>query len=334
MKIKFGIIGCGNIGKRHAKHIFEHEEGVLVGVYDIVLERSKVISDQYNCFCFSSFEDLLNSDVDIINICTPNGLHSEHSIQSLNSAKHVLVEKPMALKSVDCENMVHAALKMNKQLFVVKQNRYNPPVVALKKLIKDNKLGKVYFVAINCFWNRNEDYYKSSDWKGTKTLDGGTLFTQFSHFVDILYYLFGDITDIQGKTINANHKKLIDFEDTGAFTFKFTNEGLGSFNYTTSSFNKNMEGSILVFSENGTIKIGGQYLNSIDYDCSNWEALDITEESNNPNDYGTYQGSMSNHDKVIDNVINTLNGRSVIMTNAMDGMKVVDIVERVYSAIN
>ncbi len=325
-------MGCGNIGKRHAKHICEHKEGTLVGVYDIVPERSKVISDQYNCFCFSSFEDLLNSNVDIINICTPNGLHAEHSIQSLNSAKHVLVEKPMALKSIDCENMIHAALKMNKQLFVVKQNRYNPPVVALKKLIKDNKLGKVYFVAINCFWNRNKKYYNDSDWKGTKTLDGGTLFTQFSHFIDILYYLFGDIKDIQGKTLNASHSGLIEFEDSGTFTFKLINNGLGSLNYTTCSYNKNMEGSILVFSENGTIKIGGQYLNTIDYDSSNWGDLNIEDGSSKPNDYGSYKGSMSNHDKVIDNVINTLNGRSEIMTNAMDGLKVVNIIERVYNS--
>ena len=140
MKIKFGIIGCGNIGKRHAKHIFEHEEGVLIGVHDIVSERSKAISKQYGCFSFSSFEELLKSEVDIINICTPNGLHAEHTIQSLNHSKHTLVEKPMAVKSSDCENMIHTSLKINKQLFVVKQNRYNPPVVALKSLIDENKL--------------------------------------------------------------------------------------------------------------------------------------------------------------------------------------------------
>tara|TARA_B100000683_G_C12490296_1_gene554345 strand:- start:1036 stop:2043 length:1008 start_codon:yes stop_codon:yes gene_type:complete len=333
MKIKFGLIGCGNIGKRHAQHIQNHQEGNITGVFDIDIEKGLTLANKYNSKHCKSFDELLNLDVDIVNICTPNGLHAEHAIKCLKAKKHVLVEKPMALSTYDCEQMLHTALENNKQLFVVKQNRYNPPVVALKKLLLEKKLGKIYMVVVNCFWNRNKDYYESSDWKGTLSLDGGTLFTQFSHFVDILYYLFGDVTSVSGKTINANHQRLIEFEDSGVLSFKLSNGAIGSLNYTTSSFKNNMEGSILVFSEKGTIKIGGQYLNTIDYQNVDFNPIEIEDNIGRPNNYGTYQGSMSNHDKVIDNVINTLNGKSSIMTNALDGLKVVSIIEEMYNKI-
>jgi len=332
MNIKFGIIGCGNIGLRHAKHIYEHKEGTLANIYDLNFSRSSVISKEYSCRASEKFDDFLSSDLDIVNICTPNGLHAEHAIKCMNAGKHVLVEKPMALSSADCEKMIHTSLRTNKQLFVVKQNRHNPPVVALKEKIDNNQLGRIYSVIINCFWNRNENYYKSSSWKGSKDLDGGTLFTQFSHFIDILYYLFGDIKEVFGQIKNVSHDGLIEFEDTGFFNFQLENNSLGSLNYTTSAYKKNMEGSILVFAENATIKIGGQYLNTVEYQSLKGDKIILNNKSNKANDYGSYQGSMSNHDLVINNVINTLNGRESIMTNALEGMKVVNIIERMYAS--
>ena len=203
MKIKFGIIGCGNIGARHAKHINEHKEGILKSVLDINTEKSISIAKKYSCDYFESMDKFLSQDLDIINICTPNGLHSKHAIKCMKAGKHVLVEKPMALKSADCEKMIHTSLNTNKQLFIVKQNRYNPPVVALKEKIRTKKIGNIYSVVVNCFWNRNDNYYKSSDWKGSIQLDGGTLFTQFSHFIDILYYLFGDINNISAWSLRV-----------------------------------------------------------------------------------------------------------------------------------
>lgn len=333
MKIHFGIIGCGNIGKRHALHIDKHPEAVLTAVFDKNTEKAKEIAKKYNIIAVSSYEELLEiSEIDIINVCSPNGLHKEHTIAALKAKKNVLVEKPMALRREECEEMINCAMKNNQHVYVVKQNRFNPPIVALKNIIDEGKLGTVYNVNVNCFWNRNENYYKSSDWKGSKELDGGTLFTQFSHFVDIFYYLFGDIEKINGHIANVNHDDMIDFEDTGCFNFKFKSGALGSFNYTTSSYEQNMEGSITVFAENATIKVGGQYLNTIDYQNTN--GFDITDLpiTNKANDYGTYKGSMSNHDKVIENVVDTLNGRSQIMTNAMEGMKVVNIIQEMYKA--
>ncbi len=336
MKIRFGIIGCGYIGNRHAEHITAHPEAELVAAFDIKPEKTEALCKKYNAIQSSSLSELLSrNDIDIVNVCTPNGLHFECAKEALANSKNVIVEKPMALRKAECEDLVHLALRKNKQLFVVKQNRFNPPVQAVKQLISEKKLGEIYYVVTNCFWNRNKEYYLKSDWKGKKDLDGGTLYTQFSHFVDILYYLFGDIdiSSISGIAKNVNHGDLIEFEDTGSFTFKFKNGALGCFNYTTAAYEKNMEGSFTIFAENGTIKIGGQYLNTLDYQRTN--GIDITNlpASGPANDYGFYQGSMSNHDKIIHNVVETLNGRESIMTNAMEGMKVVEIIESVYNSV-
>lgn len=331
MKIRFGIIGCGYIAVRHAGHILAHPLAQLVSAYDINSASTISFCQSYGIHPCDTLKELLSDrNIDVVVICTPNATHSELSILASSAGKHVLVEKPMAIAKADCEKMIAAAENANKELFVVKQNRFNPPVQEVKKLLERNALGKIFMVTVNCFWNRNKEYYLNSDWKGKKDMDGGTLFTQFSHFIDILYFLFGDIKPSNGIITNAAHHDLIEFEDSGNFQFTFQNNAIGSFTFTTNSYKKNMEASITIFAENGTIKIGGKYLNTIDYQCTN--NLDIAglPESGPPNNYGHYEGSMSNHDKVINNVIQTLNNHATIMTNAYDGMKVVEIIENVY----
>jgi len=334
MNVKFGILGCGHIAHRHAEHIINHPDAELVAAYDIMPEKTQAFCEKFNIEAVENIEALYqHSNIDVINICTPNGLHHTGAIQGLQNNKHVLVEKPMAIKKAQCEQMIAALLNSNRKMFVVKQNRFNPPIVALKKLIDEGKLGKIYSVVINCYWNRNKGYYKQSDWRGKKDLDGGTLFTQFSHFVDIFYFLFGDVEDdINGFIQNANHKDLIDFEDTGHFVFRFKNGASGSLNYTTSCFEQNMEGSIAVFAENATLKVGGQYLNSLVYQKTANFDISGLPESEPANDYGAYKGSMSNHDKTIDNIVQTLQGTDTIKTNAVEGMKVVEIIEKFYNA--
>lgn len=333
MTVNFGIIGCGRIAERHAEHILNHDEAALTQVFDIDAAKGAAFGDKFGVSVAGDLEELLSNDsIDIVNICSPNGIHYDGAMAVLNHNKHVLVEKPMALKKEHCEEMISKSLKVDKKLFVVKQNRFNPPVVALHDLIDNGKLGDIFQVVVNCYWNRNEDYYKNSDWKGTKELDGGTLYTQFSHFIDIFYYLFGDIDVESGVIGNFHLPDLIEFEDSGNFVFRFKNGGLGSLNYTTSSFGQNMEGSITVFAENATIKIGGQYLNVLEYQKTGGFDIGELPTSGKSNDYGHYQGSMSNHDKMIHNVIEALNGRESIMANAFEGMKVVEIIENFYKA--
>jgi UDP-N-acetyl-2-amino-2-deoxyglucuronate dehydrogenase len=331
-KVKFGLIGYGNIGKRHAVHIQQHPEAELVGICEVLGFdfSSKEFSGIEMFTDMSSF--LRNTNSDVINVCTPNYLHHPHTIASLQHGKHVVCEKPMAISAQQCEEMILAAEKYDKTIFVVKQNRYNEPVQQVKKLIQDNGLGKIFMVNVNCFWNRNEGYYQQSSWRGKKLEDGGCLFTQFSHFVDILYYLFGDVIASQGKMFNYNHA-YTEVEDTGSFVLEMTSGALVNFNFSTCSFEKNMEGAFTILGEKGTVKIGGQYLNTIEYQhIANGQLPAIAIEAK-ANDYGTYQGSMSNHDKVIDNVVQTLHGKSTVMTNAYEGKKVVEIIEKMYGSV-
>ena len=263
-KLKFGIIGCGRIAQRHAEHI--NNTGTLVAVCDTVESKANELAAKYAAKPYFSVSELLSAhpELDVIAVCSPNGLHAQHTIQSLKAGFHVLCEKPMALSVQDCGDMINTAEKANKRLFIVKQNRFNPPVAAVKKIIDEGRLGKIYSVQLNCFWNRNNEYYQNS-WKGTKALDGGTLFTQFSHFIDLLYWIVGDVKEVHAFSGNYHHEGIIEFEDTGAISLKFYNGAIGTINYTVNSFDKNMEGSLTIFGEKGTVKIGGQYLNELEY---------------------------------------------------------------------
>ena len=329
-KIRFAIVGCGRIAQRHAEHIAAF--GKLAAVCDIIEDRAQALARKYDCSYHVRLDDLLNkeADVDVVSICTPNGLHARQSVLALESGKHVICEKPMALTTVDCDKMIEAAHDAHRQLYIVKQNRFNPPIIALKKAVVEGRIGRVVDVQLNCFWNRNEEYYRSSDWKGKLALDGGTLYTQFSHFLDLLLWIAGDVKSVQAITGNLLHEKIIEFEDTGAIALEFENGALGTINYTVNSFKKNMEGSITVFGEKGTIKVGGQYLNVLEYQSiEGYEITDIPE-SRPANEYGFYQGSMSNHDKVYQNVIGALEGKAASITTPEEGRQTVELIERIY----
>jgi UDP-N-acetyl-2-amino-2-deoxyglucuronate dehydrogenase len=238
----------------------------------------------------------------------------------------------MAINVHDCGKMISEAERNNKRLFIVKQNRFNPPVEAIKRSIEEGRLGKIYSVQLSCFWNRNDNYYLKSDWKGKAALDGGTLFTQFSHFIDLLYWLFGDIKDVQAFTANFHHQNIIEFEDSGVVSFRFYSGAIGTINYTVNSYSKNMEGSLTIFGENGTVKIGGKYLNELEYqDIKDYEIKDLPE-GNPPNLYGDYVGSMSNHNFVYSNLIDVLTNSGVIATNGFEGLKTVEIIDKIYTA--
>ena len=329
--LKFAIIGCGRIGNRHAEHI--KNNGTLVAVCDTVLSKADSLANEYNCKSYTSIEQLLLDEkgIDVVSICSPNGLHSEHTIKALNAGFNVLCEKPMAISSQDCGEMIKAAERANRRLFVIKQNRFNPPIQAIKQTIDDGHLGKIYSVQLNCFWNRNEDYYKNS-WKGTKDMDGGTLFTQFSHFIDLLYWMIGDVQEVFAFENNYAHQGIIEFEDTGVSILKFKNGAIGSINYTVNSYKKNMEGSITIFAEKGTVKIGGQYLNELEYQSIEGYKIENLPEGNTANNYGTYQGSMSNHDKIYENIVDVLQNNAAISANAFEGLKTVEIIEKIYYA--
>ncbi|MCD6112643.1 MAG: Gfo/Idh/MocA family oxidoreductase [Bacteroidales bacterium] len=332
-KVKFAVVGYGHIGKRHAEMINRNPEAELVAVCDIKPKEDLDI-EKYDVPFFSSIDDLLSSNLefDVVNICTPNGLHAEHSIKALEHKKNIVCEKPLSIIKADAEKIIFKSLQVSKKVFTVMQNRYSPPSIWLKDIIEKQLLGNIFFVELNCFWNRDERYYSKGDWHGNQKLDGGTLYTQFSHFIDIMYWLFGDITNIKGNFADFSHKNITDFEDTGAVSFNFVNGGgMGSLNYSTSVWNNNLESSITIIGSKGTVKVAGQYMNEVVYCNIKDYEMPVLEESNPPNDYGDYKGSAANHCYVIQNVIDTLKGKSSITTNALEGLKIVDIIERIYS---
>ncbi|MCD8263330.1 MAG: Gfo/Idh/MocA family oxidoreductase [Tannerellaceae bacterium] len=333
-KIRFIVIGCGHIGKRHAEMISRDPEAELAGLCDILPQEMLGI-DNYQAPFFRNIEEILDKKVaaDVINICTPNGLHAEMALKAIKAGYHVVVEKPLALNLSDAGKLVYASLKFGKQVFCVMQNRYSPPSVWLKEVVSSGLLGKIYMVQLNCFWNRDERYYKPGSWHGDVSLDGGTLYTQFSHFIDIMYWLFGDICNIEARFADFNHKELTDFEDSGFVNFNFVKGGMGSLNYSTAVWNKNMESSMLIIAENGSIKIGGQYMNEVEYCHIKDYTLPELAPTNPGNDYGPYKGSAQNHNFVISNVISVLKekGSESITTNVLEGMKVVDIIQRIYA---
>lgn len=334
-KIKFAVVGAGHIGKRHAEMIRRDDEAELVAMVD-VRSVDECDATHFGVPFFKTVEELLASgiEIDVVNICTPNGLHAEQSLLALEAKKHVVCEKPMGLSKDNCEKVIFKSLQMSKNVFCVMQNRYSPPSEWIKSIIEEKKLGEIFMVQLNCYWNRDDRYYKAGGWKGTKDLDGGTLFTQFSHFIDIMYWLFGDIDNISGKFADFTHHNTTDFEDSGFVNFDFINGGMGAINYSTAVANQNLESSLTIIGSKGSVKIGGQYMNEVEVCNIQDYEMPVLAETNPGNDYGAYKGSAANHNYVITNVIDTLKGRTTATTNALEGLKVVEIIERIYKVRN
>jgi predicted dehydrogenase len=333
-KIRFAITGFGHIGQRHAAMIQQNDACELVAVIDVSEQIRNDIPA--GVAFFNSLIDFTKSDInaDVMVIATPNGLHAQQSIISIQSNHHVVVEKPMGLHKKECEDLLQSASRAGKHLFCVMQNRYSPPSQWLKEIVDGNVLGDIYMVQVNCYWNRDERYYKKGSWHGTKENDGGTLFTQFSHFIDLLYWVFGDIEDIKSNFASFNHEHITEFEDSGVVNFRFLKGGMGAINFSTSVWDKNLESSMTVIGQRGSIKIGGQYMDKVEYCHIKDYVMPELKQTNPPNDYGLYKGSAANHQYVIQNVVDVINGQATITTNAAEGMKVVDIIERIYQSRN
>ncbi len=329
--LRFAIIGCGKIASRHATEA--SKQGQLAAVCDIVPGRAEAMAKEFKAKAYYNINDLLQKEkgIDLVAICTPNGLHAQQSIIALQSGSHVLCEKPMCITVADAKKMMTTAKECNKKLFVVKSTRYNPALAELKKMLEAKKLGTVYSFQLNCFWNRPPAYYSSS-WKGT-SLDGGTLYTQFSHYIDALLWLLGDIKAISGFRKNFAHGGIIESEDTGVVALEMANGATGGLNWSVNSFQRNMEVSLTLIAEKGSIRIGGEYMNKIEYQLMETSPL-VVPEPGAANHYGFYQGSMSNHDKVYENLVKAIHDNDHPFTHAADGLKTVEAIERIYNSVS
>lgn len=339
--IHFALIGCGNIATEHAMQITR--VGALVAVVDIDLAKAKKLGDQFGVPFFETTSALYAavSRIDVVVIATPNGLHAAQAIEAMQAGCHVLIEKPIALTVSDIEQMQEVSAQTEKQIFSVMQNRFNPPIKLIHALLQEQVMGKVAHVQVNCFWHRPAAYYTNS-WHGTMALDGGTLFTQFSHFIDLLCWLFGTVQSVDAHFQNSAHQGLIEFEDQGTIQMKFESGLKASMDYSVNEPIANREGSLSLFSSKGIIKAGGAYLNTFEYDIKDktlsanlQNHVDaMNKESNSPNDYGHYKGSMRNHHLVYDSLKNALLNQALYYTTVEEAKHTIHLINRIYQARN
>lgn len=332
MKVKFAIVGCGAIGSRHAAVIDAEPRGKISALCDINPDKNKELAQKYGdrVNCYSDFDEMLQkTDASVINICTPHGLHAQMAIKAAKAGKHILVEKPMALTVADATQMIEAADANNVHLMIVKQNRFNVPIALTKNALDSGKLGRIFMVQCNVLWNRHDGYYNESNWRGRKVFEGGALYTQASHFIDLLNWWFGDVVNVQAEIDTKNHS--IEIEDCGNALLRFESGVMGMLTWTTCVYNKNYEGSITIVAENGTIKIGGPYLNKIEYwDVKSLPLQDDLSFIDKPNAYGKYQGTSSNHDKVVTNVIAKLFNERHLVVEGDEGIMSIKAIEMIY----
>ncbi len=333
--IKFAVVGCGSIGKRHIAVLDAEPLARVTGICDLNEQAAKEQSVLYEQLpWYTNYSEMLKKvDADVINIATPHALHAEMAIEALHAGFDVLVEKPMALNVADCQRMNQAAKETGNKLWVVKQNRHNVPVRLAKDAIDKGMLGKVFMVKCDILWNRYQGYYDDSPWRGKKAEEGGALFTQASHFIDLLVWWCGDIDQAQGHIETQNHN--IETEDSGVAILNFSSGTIGSLVWTTCVYNKNYEGSVTIIGERGTIKIGGKYLNKIEFwEVEGYPLPDGIEFTDKPNAYGKYQGTSSNHDKVIKALINFLHLGDNETVDGYEGLKSIQAIERIYNAVS
>ncbi|AHJ97230.1 Gfo/Idh/MocA family protein [Hymenobacter swuensis] len=332
--VRFVICGVGHIGRRHAALVARHPEAHLAALVDARPELAAELAQEFPGVPFyASLHDYLahGPAAEVLTVATPNGLHASQAQQGLRAGLHVVIEKPMALRTTDAQAVVEVARQTGRLVFGVMQNRYSPPAAWLKQVMDEGRLGQVHIVQLNCFWNRDERYYTPGSWHGTQALDGGTLFTQFSHFVDLLFWVFGDITNLAARFRNFNHAGLTEFEDSGLITFDLVRGGSGTLQYSTAVWDRNLESSLTVVAEHGSLRLGGQYMDKVDYCHLRDYTMPELAPTNPANQYGPYQGSAANHVHVIDNVVDTLRQRGQATTNALEGLKVVEMIERIYA---
>lgn len=331
-KLRFAVVGCGSIGKRHIAVLDAEPGATITAICDIDEQKVKALSETYGGIpYYTDYSKMLNeAEIDIVNIAAPHGLHAALSIEAANAGKNILVEKPMALSIKDCNEMIEAAKRNNVKLFVVKQNRYNAPIKLVKQALELGKLGKLFMVQCNVMWNRHQEYYDLSDWRGKLHLEGGALHTQVSHFIDLLIWWFGDV--VEAKTILDTKNHQIEIEDCGVSAIKFESGVMASLFWTTCVYNQNLEGSITIIGEKGTIKIGGKYLNKIEFwDVQSYPMPDDASFEDQPNNYGKYQGTSSNHDKLIHSLIDQFTHNRKGVVEGEEAIKTIHAIETIYA---
>ncbi len=327
-KLKIAVVGCGRIASRHFEAIETHSKYLsLVAVCDINQDSMDKHSSELNVDGYLSIENMFkNVELDIVVICTPSGLHPEQTILAAKYGINVVTEKPMATRWRDGLNMVRACDEAGVKLFVVKQNRKNSTLQLLKKAVTEKRFGKIYMVNINVFWTRPQSYYDSAKWRGTWELDGGAFMNQASHYVDLIDWIIGPVGSIQAMT--STLARDIEVEDTGVMNIKWRNDTLGSMNVTMLTYPKNYEGSITIIGENGTVRIGGIAVNTIEkWDFDDEKDYDLRVKDSS---YKTTSVYGFGHNSYYKNIIDVLQSNIDPEIDGREGLKSLEILIAAY----
>ncbi len=332
-KLKFALVGCGRISKKHSELLGNKliTDSELVAVCDIILEKAKDIGEKYNVPYFTDMDKMMETvEIDVVTVLTESGSHAENVINLAKYKKHIIVEKPMALTLQDADEMIKACSENNCKLFVVKQNRFNLPVVKLKEAMNIGRFGKLVLGTVRVRWARDQKYYNQSSWRGKWATDGGVLANQASHHVDLLQWLMGPVESVFAKSITA----LVDIEaeDTAVVVLKFANGALGIIEATTATRPKDLEGSVSILGEFGTVEIAGFAVNEMKHwNFTNTlpEDADIVAKysENPPTVYGF------GHKAYYEDVVNSIRNNSKSLIDGFEGRKSLELISAIYESV-
>ena len=327
--VRVALLGCGRISKNHFEAI-ERVKGIrLVAVADTDLARAQAVGTERGVPAFASLEALLAAvPSDLVSICTPSGLHPQHGILAANAGRHVLTEKPMGISLAAADELVQACDAAGVQLFVVKQNRLNPAIQLLKRAVDKGRFGRLYMANVTVRWTRPQAYYDAESWRGTWEFDGGALMNQASHYVDLLQWLMGPVESVMAKT--ATQARRIEAEDSGVAIIKFRSGALGVLEVSVLTFPKNLEGSITLLGETGSVKIGGTAVNKVEHwafaEYDDDDKLVETAATAPPSVYGF------GHVPYYQNVVTALQGRGKADTDGRAGRKSLELILGIYES--
>jgi UDP-N-acetyl-2-amino-2-deoxyglucuronate dehydrogenase len=330
--LNFALVGCGRIAKRHSELLgFNEINGAkLVSVCDNVIDKANKIAEQFKVSAYQDMDEMMKSEsIDVVVVLTPSGLHAEHVINLSKYGKHIMVEKPMALTVKDTENMIYACDVNNIKLFIIKQNRFNVPVVKLREALDAGRFGKLTLGTVRVRWARHQAYYDQDPWRGTWAMDGGVLTNQASHHVDMLEWMMGDVESVFAKMTTALAD--VETEDTAIVTLKFKNGALGIIEATTATRPTNLEGSISILGEHGTVVVGGVAVNEMQTwvfeDEQEGDSSVLEEFSvNPPNVYGF--GHQAYYEHVVDCIVNG----SANLVDGLQGRKSIELISAIYES--
>ena len=327
--VRIALAGCGRISRNHFDAIAKVDGLELAAVCDIVPERAGEAARQFDVPAFESFGDMLASvPCDAVALCTPSGLHPKHGILAARAGKHVICEKPMAITLEDADALVRECDAAGVQLFVVKQNRLNPSIQLLKRAVDRGRFGRIYLANTTVRWTRPQDYYDQAPWRGTWALDGGAIMNQASHYVDLIQWLVGPVESVMAKT--ATLARQIEAEDTGVAVLKFRSGALGIIEVTMLTYPRNLEGSITILGEKGSVKVGGTAVNRVEHwtfsDYHDDDKLVESASTNPPTVYGF------GHEGYYRNVVAVLRGKAKAETDGRAGRKSLELILGIYES--